>query len=117
MLLGDHRPEGPRGRSIGSCNKEPLMDGGMSRGELRAEYRRRVFRVFNGDEWMCSCGDMYFMQPEAANATRDYALSDVIDDLVVDFDGPMGPTRATGRSGGADGSWPQSARSATGALR
>ena len=66
------------------------MDGGMSRGELRAEYRRRVFRVFNGDEWMCSCGDMYFMQPEAANATRDYALSNVIDDLVVDFDGPDG---------------------------
>ncbi len=36
-----------------------------SRAELRTEYRRRVFQVFSGDEWMCSYGDMYFMQPEA----------------------------------------------------
>ena len=66
------------------------MDGRMSRGALRAEYRRKVFQVFNGDEWMCSYGDMYFMQPETPNATRDYTLSDVIDDLVMDFDGPDG---------------------------
>ena len=66
------------------------MDRNMSRGALRAEYRRRVFQVFNGDEWMCSYGDMYFMQPEAANATRDYTLGDVIDDLVMDFDDPEG---------------------------
>jgi hypothetical protein len=66
------------------------MDARMSRGALRAEYRRRVFQVFNGDEWMCSYGDMYFMQPEAPNSTRDYTLSDVIDDLVLDFDDPEG---------------------------
>jgi hypothetical protein len=33
---------------------------------------------------------MYFMQPEAPNATRDYKLGDVIDDLVRDFDDPDG---------------------------
>jgi hypothetical protein len=66
------------------------MDGRMSRGALRAEYRRRVFQVFNGDEWMCSYGEMYFMQPEAPNATRDDTLTDVIDDPVMDFDDPDG---------------------------
>ena len=66
------------------------MDRRMSRGALRAEYRRRVFQVFNGDEWMCSYGDIYFMQPEARNATRHYALGDVINDLVADFDDPEG---------------------------
>ena len=66
------------------------MDRKLSRGALRAEYRRRVFQVFNGDEWMCSYGDMYFMQPDAPNATRDYKLADVIDDLVMDFDDPEG---------------------------
>lgn len=66
------------------------MEGKTSRASLRAEYRRRVFQVFNGDEWMCSYGDMYFMQPEASNPTRDYSLKDVIDDLVRDFDDPDG---------------------------
>jgi len=47
------------------------MEGRLSRATLRAEYRRRVFQVFNGDEWMCSYGDLYFMQPEAASPTRD----------------------------------------------
>jgi hypothetical protein len=63
---------------------------GMSRTELRAEYRRRVFQVFNGDEWMCSYGDIYFMQPEAPSPTRDYSLQDVLDDLVKDFDDSAG---------------------------
>ncbi len=66
------------------------MDGKTSRSALRAEYRRRVFQVFNGDEWMCSYGDMYFMQPDAHNATRDFALADVINDLVKDFEDPEG---------------------------
>jgi hypothetical protein len=66
------------------------MDGRMSRSALRAEYRRRVYQVFNGDEWMCSYGDMYFMQPDAQNATRDFTLADVINDLVRDFDDPDG---------------------------
>src|SRR5690242_4591744 len=62
----------------------------MSRAELRQEYRRRVFQVFCGDEWMCSYGDVFFMQPEAASPTRDYTLEDVIADLVRDFDDPGG---------------------------
>ncbi len=62
----------------------------VNRAALRAEYRRKVFQVFNGDEWMCSYGDMYFMQPEATNPTRDYSLRDVIDDLIKDFDDPDG---------------------------
>lgn len=66
------------------------MEGKSGRAAQRAEYRRRVFQVFNGDEWMCSYGDMYFMQPEAASPTRDYSLRDVIDDLVKDFDDPDG---------------------------
>ncbi|MHB1560596.1 MAG: hypothetical protein ACYC61_24350 [Isosphaeraceae bacterium] len=66
------------------------MEGRISRVALRAEYRRRVFQVFNGDEWMCSYGDMYFMQPEASNRTRDYSLKDVIEDLVRDFEDPGG---------------------------
>jgi hypothetical protein len=66
------------------------MEGRLTRSALRAEYRRRVFQVFNGDEWMCSYGDMYFMQPEAPNTTRDYTLSDVIDDLVQDLEDPDG---------------------------
>ncbi len=66
------------------------MEGQSSRAALRAEYRRRVFQVFNGDEWMCSYGDIYFMQPEAASPTRDYSLRDVIDDLVRDFADPGG---------------------------
>ncbi len=66
------------------------MDGKLSRTALRAEYRRRVFQVFNGDEWMCSYGDIYFMQPNAYNPTRDFALKDVIADLVGDFDDPEG---------------------------
>jgi hypothetical protein len=68
--------------------EEPLMERKMNRAELRAEYRRSVFQVFNGDEWMCSYGDVYFMQPEAPNPMRDYAIQDVIDDLVKDFDDP-----------------------------
>jgi hypothetical protein len=70
--------------------KEPVMEGKSSRTALRAEYRRRVFQVFNGDEWMCSYGDLYFMQPEASSPTRDYSLRDVIDDLVRDFDDSEG---------------------------
>jgi hypothetical protein len=66
------------------------MEGKSGRAALRAEYRRRVFQVFNGDEWMCSYGDLYFMQPEAASPTRDYSLRDVIDDLVRDFEDPDG---------------------------
>ena len=66
------------------------MEGKSGRAALRAEYRRRVFQVFNGDEWMCSYGDVYFMQPEAASPTRDYSLREVIDDLVRDFDDPEG---------------------------
>jgi hypothetical protein len=66
------------------------MEGKSSRAALRAEYRRRVFQVFSGDEWMCSYGDLYFMQPEASSPTRDYSLRDVIDDLVRDFDDPEG---------------------------
>ena len=66
------------------------MDARPSRAALRAEYRRRVFQVFNGDEWMCSYGDMYFMQPDATSPTRDYSLKDVIDDLIEDFDDPDG---------------------------
>ena len=66
------------------------MESKSSRAALRAEYRRRVFQVFNGDEWMCSYGDMYFMQPEAPSPTRDYTLQDVIADLVKDFDDPEG---------------------------
>ncbi len=66
------------------------MERGMSRAELRAEYRRRVFQVFNGDEWMCSYGDVNFMQPQALSPTRDYTLQDVIADLVKDFDEPEG---------------------------
>jgi hypothetical protein len=59
------------------------MRDGMSRAELRAEYRRQVYQVFNGDEWMCSYGNIYFMQPEVLSPTRNYTLQDVIDDLVV----------------------------------
>jgi len=66
------------------------MEGKISRAALRAEYRRRVFQVFNGDEWMCSYGDMYFMQPEASSPTRNYSLQDVVEDLVRDFDDPDG---------------------------
>lgn len=66
------------------------MERKISRAELRSEYRRRVFQVFNGDEWMCSYGDIYFMQPEASSPTRDYLLHDVIQDLVKDFDDPEG---------------------------
>ncbi len=66
------------------------MERRMSRAEQRAEYRRRVFQVFNGDEWMCSYGDLYFMQPEAASPTRNYTLQDVMDDLVKDFADPEG---------------------------
>jgi hypothetical protein len=66
------------------------MGSRMSQAGLRAEYQRRVFQVFNGDEWMCSYGDMNFMQPEVPSPTRDYALQDVIDDLVRDFDDPRG---------------------------
>jgi hypothetical protein len=66
------------------------MEGKPRRSALRAEYRRRVFQVFNGDEWMCSYGDIYFMQPDASSPTRDYSLRDVIDDLVRDFDDPEG---------------------------
>ncbi|QEH31723.1 hypothetical protein OJF2_01880 [Aquisphaera giovannonii] len=66
------------------------MEGKLGRAGLRAEYRRRVFQVFNGDEWMCSYGDMYFMQPEASSPTRDYTLKDVISDLLRDFDDPDG---------------------------
>ncbi len=66
------------------------MEGKPRRTALRAEYRRRVFQVFNGDEWMCSYGDMYFMQPDASSPTRDYLLKDVIDDLIKDFDDPDG---------------------------
>jgi hypothetical protein len=66
------------------------MEVNRSRSALRAEYRRKVFQVFNGDEWMCSYGDVYFMQPEASNPTRDYSLQDVIADLLSDFDDPNG---------------------------
>jgi hypothetical protein len=66
------------------------MEPRTSRAQLRAEYRRKVFQVFNGDEWMCSYGDVHFMQPEAPSPTRDYTLRDVIDDLVKDFDDPGG---------------------------
>lgn len=66
------------------------MEARPRRAALRAEYRRRVFQVFNGDEWMCSYGDMYFMQPDATSPTRDYSLKDVIDDLIEDFDDPDG---------------------------
>jgi hypothetical protein len=66
------------------------MEGKVSRAALRAEYRRRVFQVFNGDEWMCSYGDIYFMQPDAYNPTRNYSLKDVIEDLIRDFDDPEG---------------------------
>ena len=66
------------------------MEGKSSRAALRAEYRRRVFQVFNGDEWMCSYGDLYVMQPEAASPTRDYSLRDVLDDLIKDFADPEG---------------------------
>ena len=62
----------------------------LSRAALRAEYRRKVFQVFTGDEWMCSYGDMYFMQPDAPNRTRNYSLQDVIDDLIKDFEDPHG---------------------------
>ena len=58
-------------RQLWRCTKEPVMEGRLSRATLRAEYRRRVFQVFNGDKWMCSYGDLYFMQPEAASPTRD----------------------------------------------
>jgi hypothetical protein len=74
----------------------------VSRPALRAEYRRRVFQVFNGDEWMCSYGDMYFMQPEAPNLTRGFSLRDVIDDLIKDFDDPQG-TDARDMAVGRDG--------------
>ena len=53
--------------------EEPIMDYRSSRAALRAEYRCRVFQVFNGDEWMCSYGDMFFMQPDAPSPTRDMA--------------------------------------------
>jgi hypothetical protein len=70
--------------------KEPVMEGRSSRAALRAEYRRRVFQVFDGDEWMCSYGDLCFMQPGAPSPTRDDSLRDVIDDLVRDFTDPGG---------------------------
>ena len=66
------------------------MNRPLSRAQLRDEYRRRVYQVFCGDEWMCSYGDVNFMQPDAASPTRDYSLSDVIADLVRDFDDPGG---------------------------
>jgi hypothetical protein len=34
--------------------------------------------------------DMYFMEPDAPNPTRNYSLRDVIDDLIKDFDDPHG---------------------------
>ena len=70
--------------------EEPIMDYRSSRAALRAEYRCRVFQVFNGDEWMCSYGDMFFMQPDAPSPTRDYTLQDVLDDLIKDFADPDG---------------------------
>jgi hypothetical protein len=70
--------------------EDPPVERKPSRTELRDEYRRRVFQVFCGDEWMCSYGDIYFMQPEAASPTRDYSLEDVVADLVRDFDDPDG---------------------------
>ena len=84
------------------------MERGMSRAELRAEYRRRVFQVFNGDEWMCSYGDVNFMQPQAPSPTRDYTLQDVIADLVKDFDEPEGTDARDMAVWRAAASWPSS---------
>lgn len=66
------------------------MEWSMGRAQLRAEYRRRVFQVFSGDEWMCSYGDVYFMQPDAPSPTRNFTLEDVIGDLMRDFADPGG---------------------------
>jgi hypothetical protein len=74
---------------------EPSMKRKMSHTELRSEYRRRVFQVFNGDEWICSYGDMFFMQPDAYNPTREYDLEHVIENLVDGFE-------STGGVGGKD---------------
>ncbi len=66
------------------------MEGKMSRAALHAEYRRRVFPGFDGDQSMCSYGDIDFMQLEVSNPARNYALQDVIEDLFKDFDDPEG---------------------------
>lgn len=69
---------------------EPNLKRRLSHAELRSEYRRRVFQVFNGDEWICSYGDMFFMQPDAYNPTREYELDQVIEVLVVGFESAGG---------------------------
>ena len=77
------------------------MESKSSRTVLRAEYRRRVFQVFNGDELMYSYSEMFFMQPEASNPTRDYADPGGTDarDMAVWRDGRILAVVRKGRDG------------------
>lgn len=66
------------------------MENVMNWTELRDEYRRQVFQVFNGDGWMRAYGHVYIVQSGLPSPTRGLTLQNVIDELVDDVDGRNG---------------------------
>jgi hypothetical protein len=58
------------------------MEDGNDWATLKAEYRRQVFQVFNGDGWMRAYGHVYIVQPGIPGPTGELSLQDLIDELV-----------------------------------